>query len=271
MILGLLALVFLALWLWQGSGLFPKPDRTWQAMQDRGTWRVGLDPAFPPFETLDASGAPVGYDVDLARRMAAAWGMDAQIVAMGYDGLLDALRAGKIDSIVSALPLDPRLTEDVAYSPAYFDAGVFLVVRSDGPGPSVTGPADLPGRTVAVEWGGAGDAVGRRLQRQAADAVSAQQISAPPISLLPFETQEDALAALLAGDAETALIDGVTLRLAQGRGAPLRSVGPSLESNPYVIAAPINAQILSRQIAETLTQFEAEGVLDDLEKAWFSP
>ncbi len=63
-----------ALWLWRGSGLFPGPDRTWEAMQARGTWRVGMDPAFPPFESLDASGAPVGFDVELARQMAAGVG-----------------------------------------------------------------------------------------------------------------------------------------------------------------------------------------------------
>ncbi len=273
----LLVAVLLAafLWLWRGSGLFPGTDRTWQAMQDRGTWRVGMDPAFPPFEMLDASGTPVGYDVDLARRMAQSWGLEVEIVTTGFDGLLDALQAGKIDSIVSALPMDPRLTKDIAYSPAYFDAGVFLVVRTDGGSPPLTGPADLPGQTVAVEWGGAGDAVGRRLQRQLPPAPSSSESSpeASPgeIILLPFETQDDALAALLSGEADAALVDGVTLGLAQGSGDALQAVGTALDSNPYVIAAPIDAHILTQQIADTLARFQADGVLNQLKEEWFSP
>ncbi len=259
-------LLITILWLWRGSGLFPGPDRTWESMQARGTWRVGMDPAFPPFESLDASGAPVGFDVDLARQMAEAWGLQVEIVAMGYDGLLDALIAGKLDSIVSAFPLDPRMTEDVAFSAAYFDAGIFLTVKDPPAGSAITRPADLPGRTVAVEWGGAGDAVGRQLQRDLASTPT----PGPAITFLPFETQAEALTALLSGQADAALVDGVSLKIAQGQGAPLISVGPALESNPYVIAAPIAAHLLQEKIADTLTEFQAQGSLANLESEWFT-
>ena len=50
---------------------------------------------------LDEAGEPVGYDVDLARAIAAEWGMDVEIVALGFDSLLDAVAAGKVDSVVS--------------------------------------------------------------------------------------------------------------------------------------------------------------------------
>ncbi len=256
-----------ALWLWRGSGLFPGPDRTWEAMQARGTWRVGMDPSFPPFESLDASGAPVGFDVDLARQMAGAWGLQLEIVAMGYDGLLDALIAGKLDSIVSAFPQDPRMTEDVAFSAPYFDAGIFLAVKV---GSAITGPGDLPGRTVAVEWGGAGDAVGRQLQRHLISTPTAGSAPNPTITFLPFETQAEALAALLSGQADAALVDGISLKIAQGQGAPLISVGPALENNPYVIAAPITAHLLQEKIADTLAQFQVQGILADLESEWFA-
>ena len=259
-----------ALWLWRGSGLFPGPDRTWEAMQERGTWRVGMDPAFPPFESLDASGAPVGFDVDLARQMAAGWGLQLEIVAMGYDGLLDALIAGKIDSIVSAFPLDARMTADVAFSAPYFDAGIFLAVNNPPTGSAITGPADLPGHVVAVEWGGAGDAVGRQLQRHLISTPAAAPGPNATITFLPFETQAEALAALLSGQADAALVDGVSLKIAQGQGAPLISVGSALESNPYVIAAPITARLLQEKIAETLLQLQAQGVLADLESNWFA-
>ena len=259
-----------ALWLWRGSGLFPGPDRTWEAMQARGTWRVGMDPAFPPFESLDASGAPVGFDVALARQMAGAWGLQVEIVAMGYDGLLDALIAGKLDSIVSAFPLDPRMTEDVAFSAPYFDAGIFLAVKEPPTGLAIAGPADLPSRTVAVEWGGAGDAVGRQLQRHLISTPTAASDPTAPITFLPFETQAEALAALLAGQADAALVDGVSLKIAQGQGAPLISVGPALESNPYVIAAPIAAHLLQEKIADTLSHLQAQGALTHLESEWFT-
>ncbi len=109
--------------------LFVRQDSTWADMHARGAWRVGLDPSFPPFEDLDENGAPVGFDVDLAHALAAQWGLEAEIVPIGFDSLVDALRAGRIDSVVSALPYDPRATRDVTFSPPYFEAGVMLAVR----------------------------------------------------------------------------------------------------------------------------------------------
>ncbi|MEZ4580525.1 MAG: transporter substrate-binding domain-containing protein [Caldilineaceae bacterium] len=128
-------------------------------------------PELPPFETLADDGAIVGYDVDLARAMAAQWDMEVELVAIGFDSLIDALIAGKVDSVISALPLDPRLTKDIAYSAPYFEAGLRLAVPQAS-ALAATDPAALEpdafdpgtlldGRTVAVEWGSTGDMIGR--------------------------------------------------------------------------------------------------------------
>ncbi len=254
-LLALLGVGILAGLLVVGRDLLGSEDLTWQAMQRRGSWRVGMDPSFPPFEMLDEAGQPVGLDVDLARAMAQEWGLELEIVSLGFDGLVDALLARKIDSVVSALPYDPRLTQDIAYSPPYFEAGVRLVVPQ---GSSIQGAQDLAGRRVAVEWGSAGDAVGRRLGREE-----------PSIQLVLRPSPEEAVAALLAGDADALLIDGVTLRLAQARGAPIQAVGPPLESDPYVIAIPLDAPVLQERVRTTLEALRESGALARLETRWF--
>mgnify|MGYP000002901294 CR=1 FL=1 len=58
---------------------FLRRDATWQAIQQRGVWRVGLDPSFPPFEMLDAEGTPIGFDVALAQALAESWGVRVEI------------------------------------------------------------------------------------------------------------------------------------------------------------------------------------------------
>jgi ABC-type amino acid transport substrate-binding protein len=236
--------------------LLTRQDGTWAEMQARGTWRVGLDPSFPPFEQLDNAGAPVGYDVDLARAIAAEWNLEAEIITIGYDSLVDALRAGRIDSVVSALPYDERATRDVAFSEPYFDAGVRLAVRADSP---ITSTASLNGGQVAVEWGSMGDMVGRRIQREGV-----------ALELMPYETPTDAVAALLNDPAiDALLIDQVSLREAQGQGATVVAIGPALESNPYVIAMPLRAYDLHERMESTLAQFVATGTLAELEARWF--
>ncbi len=233
----------------------PPVDETWLKMQERGSWRVGMDPSFPPFETLDAEGAPIGYDVDLAREIAATWGLEAEIVAIGFDSLLDALLVDRVDAVISAFPYNARMTKDVHYSPPYFEAGVRLVVGADA---AYEGVGDLEGGTVAVEWGSRGDAIARRLQREGAG-----------FTRLPFESTEKAIEALVSGASSALLIDGVTLRLAQGEGKRIRAVGAVLDEDPYVIAVSIKAPVLQGALLQALATLEEEGQLGLLEERWF--
>jgi polar amino acid transport system substrate-binding protein len=264
--IALLVIAGLALFLWLQNPqstrlltrLFVRQDSNWADMQARKTWRVGLDPSFPPFEELDASGNATGYDVDLARAIAADWGLQAEIIPIGYDSLTDAMKAGRIDSVVSAFPYDERATRDVWFSAPYFESGVRLVVR---PGSPITSTAGLTNTTVAVEWGSMGDMVGRRIEREGIK-----------LTLKPFSTPDEAVAGLVNDPTLNALlIDQVSLRQAQGKGAAIIAVGPALESNPYVIAAPLRAFDLQERIAATLARFAGDGTLAKLEARWFGP
>lgn len=232
-------------------------DSTWRAMQSTGVWRVGMDPSFPPFEMLDSAGRPAGFDVALAEALAAALGVNVELIPIGFDSLLDALQTGKIDSIISALPFDERMTRDVAYSAPYFEAGIFLATR---PATGVQGTESLANRTVGVEWGSMGEMVGRRLQK-----------TMPTLQLQRFDTPTAAIDALVKTQTvEAILIDNVTLRIAQVQGAPLVAVGPVLESNPFVIAMPVAAYELQAAVEETLTQMRMNGELATLEERWFA-
>lgn len=231
-------------------------DSTWETMQVNGVWRVGMDASFPPFEWLDENGQPIGYDVELAEQMAAAWGLQLEIVPIGFDSLIDAVQTGRVDSVVSALPYDERLTRDIAYSPPYFDAGLALATR---PNSAIQAVDDLNGKRVAVELGSMGDMVGRRLQR--AD---------PAVERVTFPTPEEAVAALVSEQSVDALlIDHVTLRMEQVQGVPLVRVGPILESNPYVIAMPVRAHQLQDAVTETLSDLQESDFLAELEAKWF--
>jgi polar amino acid transport system substrate-binding protein len=240
----------------EAMGIFPVGDRTWQAVQARGVWRVGMDPSFPPFEVLNSAGNPIGFDVELAEEMAKSWGVKVEIVAVGFDSLLDAMHAGRFDSIVSAFPYDERLTRDVAFSSAYFEAGIYLVVRQ---GSAIQDVKNLAHRSIAVEWGSTGDMVGRRLQR-----------TEPTIHLAQYATPQEAVEALWhTRSVDALLVDNVTLRQAQGQGAPVIAVGPVLEGNPYVIVMPLSATVLHEKIEQTLRNLHNGGAVEQLTKTWF--
>jgi polar amino acid transport system substrate-binding protein len=263
--LGLLLGGLVAVWLLMPSGglSLVRRDGTWARMVDDAIFRVGMDPSFPPFESLDESGQPVGFDVDLAHAMAERWGMRLELTAMGYDSLVDAALATQVDAVISAMPYDERLTRDLSISAPYFEAGLRLAVPAESP---LAGVEDLAGSTVAVEWGSAGDMVARRLLREQTPTPGED---APLFAIAQYDIPDDAMGAAVSGAADAVLVDAVSLRLAQGRGLPLVAVGPVLEGNPYVILAPRRATTLASEINKALAALRDDGTLAALEERWF--
>lgn len=254
-------LILAASWLWFDGGdaasFFSRTDATWANIQERGTFRVGLDPSFPPFEQLNAAGAPEGFDVDLASAIAHAWNVKPEIVPMGFDSLVDALKAAQVDAVISAMPYDERLTRDVTYSSPYFESGIRLAVRESS---TITGVEGLAGKSVAVEWGSTGDMIARQLQRE-------QKID---LKIVPFESPDAALDGAASGTGvDAVLIDEVSLRIAQGKGVALKAPGPVLESSPYVIITPRKATTLAQSVESALRGLDQEGELSRLEDRWF--
>lgn len=250
---GIVALAVLAVVLWR-SVIQPR-DRFWEHIQRSGVWRVAMDPSFPPFESLDAAGRPVGFDVDLARAIAARWGVEAAFEGVGFDGLIDAVWASRVDSAVSALPYQPQFSKDVAFSRPYFEAGLVLVTAAGSH--SMQSVDDLAGQRIAVEWGSEGDLQARALRRQL-----------PTVEILPQETAQQALQVLADGQADAALVDRVSA-LQFPSIDRLRIAEQPVAGDPYVIVMPRKAPMVQQQVDEALRALQADGTLAELEQRWF--
>lgn len=250
----LIGLVVLIVVLWRTVG--QPEDRFWERIQATGQWRVGMDPSFPPFETLDAAGQPVGFDVDLANAIAARWGVPVSIQGIGFDGLIDAVWAAKVDAVISAMPLQPQFSKDVAFSQPYFEAGLMLVVPAEDLTTETVD--DLAGRRVAVEWGSEGDVQARALRRRF-----------PDLAILSLETAQAALQAVADGQADAALVDHVSALQFRASQGGIRISPQVVASDPYVIVLPRKAPILQQQVAEALEALKADGTLHDLAERWF--
>jgi polar amino acid transport system substrate-binding protein len=214
-------------------------DLVWQRLQQGGSLRVAMDPSFPPFDTLDAQGQVAGLDVDLARALGQWLHVPVRFIPIAFDGLADAVIAGKADVVISAFPLDERLTEDVRYSQPYFDAGLLIVVPAQS---TLSRPEALSRATVAVEWGGQGDAWAR-----------AQELP----HVLRTETAILALQAVQTGQADAALVDAVSAAL--WAGPDMKQLTPPLVSEPYVMVLPANAPKLAAAVDDFLREVMANG------------
>lgn len=140
-----LALFFLAAGLPVGRGTAAEKD----------TLVVGMELAYPPFEMTDTSGRPSGVSVDLAHELGKALGKKVVIENTAFDGLIPALKTGKIDLIISSMTATTERAKSIDFSDPYLSTGLCLLVKKGAP---VNGIKDLdqPGRTVAVKKGTTG-------------------------------------------------------------------------------------------------------------------
>lgn len=237
--------------LWQLPQAPKARDESWQRIWGRGVLQVGLDPSFPPFASLDGTGKLVGYDVELAREVGRQLGVGVAFVATNFDGLYGALRANRFDCIISALPYDPSLTQDVGYSRPYFDAGQVLVISVAQEG--IKDVKDLAGQEVGVEMGSEGHMEAMRLARRLKD-----------MALVPYPTPQEVIRAVREDRIQAAVIDSVSAYEFIAKWGGVRVLSPMLTREPYVIAVRFQDGALSRKINEALQAMEDEGYLRKL-------
>uniref|UniRef100_A0A831UFZ3 Transporter substrate-binding domain-containing protein n=1 Tax=Geobacter metallireducens TaxID=28232 RepID=A0A831UFZ3_GEOME len=131
----------------------------------RDTLVVGMELAYPPFEMTDTAGRPTGVSVDLAHELGKFLGKKIVIQNMAFDGLIPALKTGKIDLIISSMTANAERARSIDFSDPYLSTGLCLLVGKDSP---VKGIKDLdqPGRSVAVKKGTTGHAwAGKNLKK----------------------------------------------------------------------------------------------------------
>lgn len=76
---------------------------------------IGGDHNYPPYEYLDESGTPRGYNVDLSRAIARVMGMDVDIRLSSWGAMRKALADGDVDILMGMAHTDER-TEEVDFS-----------------------------------------------------------------------------------------------------------------------------------------------------------
>ncbi len=218
---------------------------SWSQIERRGQLRVGVDPSYPPFESL-VDDQLVGIDIELMRAIGEELGMPIAFDVIAYDGLYDALLTKRVDLLASALIIDQARTRDFRYSAPYFNAGQVLVTpaaseisRFD----AVT--ADMP---LAVEVGAAGHLY-----------ASEQH---PPLDIIPYPSADDALHAVTNGEAAAALTDSISARLFVADNAAVRIADDAVTVEPYALVTRSDDALLLTHIDNALEKLTQNGTLD---------
>ena len=116
----------------------------------RGKVHIGVNSGAPPFSAVDATGNPVGYDVDVAQLIAKYLGVPAEITPYTTGARIPALEAGKVDLVIATLSPTPERARVVMFTMPYSTFNLVVVAPKNSPIKSL---ADLAGRKVGVSRG----------------------------------------------------------------------------------------------------------------------
>ena len=105
---------------------------------------VGMECAYAPYNWTTSTATeytvPIannantyadGYDVQIAKLIAAELGVELEIKAIEWDGLIPALEAGEIDMIIAGMSPTEKRKLSIDFSDTYFDSNLVMVVKKD--------------------------------------------------------------------------------------------------------------------------------------------
>jgi len=202
-----------------------------------GTITFLSDTTYPPQESIDpATQQAVGFDIDVARALAAKLGLSATIVKTDSPQIIGALLAKKGDAVISALSITPDLQRQVAFV-AYFQAGQSILVRKGNPA-GITGLGDLCGKNVAVQV--------QSPEQNSLDEANGNECKSSHINVHVYPTDLQAVLTLKQGQVDAALDDSpVAAYFAKQTPDQLELAGSPLKTNPEGIAVdPKNGDLV---------------------------
>ena len=168
---------------------------------------MGADFAAAPNQFMDADGNKDGLNVDMCGEIASRLGLELEWTNLAFPGLVPGLQASRFDGLCTSIFINPKRKE-IMQMVAYVQWGEGLMVRDDdslavecapmiGDQASYEGCFDqLAGRTIAVA------AAGTTNQHLIAESERMQGAGKDAVDIRAFDTNADAIQALVSGQAD---------------------------------------------------------------------
>jgi lysine/arginine/ornithine transport system substrate-binding protein len=185
--------------------------------KDWSTVRFGVDASYPPFESKAPDGKLVGFDIDLGNEICKRMQTKCQWVENDFDGLIPALKARKVDGVLSSMTMTPQRAQQIDFSSKLFNTPTRLVEKK-GAGLQPT-TESLKGKRVGVEQG--------TIQETFAKTYWAPK----GVEVVSYQNQDRVYADLLSGRLDATLQDAVQADigfLKTPRGQGYAFAGPTL-------------------------------------------
>ncbi|MFH8622926.1 glutamate ABC transporter substrate-binding protein [Streptomyces vietnamensis] len=234
---------------------FALPDSaTWNRAKKRGRLVVGAKEDQPYMGEKDpATGRYSGFDIEIAKMMAASLGFDPARVdfrTIASANRETALQNGQIDYYVGTYTINDNRKKLVGFAGPYYQAGQSLLVRTDEN--DIHGPQDLDGKRVCSA---AGSTPYQRIEKDY-----------PKAELVAYDTYSACVDNLLTYQVDAVTTDD-TILMGYAAKVPdeLKVVGKPFSEEPYGIGVPHGDTALRFALDDAVAVHEKNG---DWKKAY---
>jgi arginine/ornithine transport system substrate-binding protein len=187
--------------------------------------RIGVEGAYPPFSYTTADGNLEGFDIDIARALGKAMGVEVKLVAQDWDGIIPALLARKYDAIVASMSITEERKKKVAFTNKYYNTPAKFVCKK--------GTMEEFTREQVAE-ATAGKKIG--VQRATIHDNFISDNGGKGAEIKRYATQDEAYMDLAAGRVDMLLADSVAIDggfLQKPEGQDYQFIGPDLTEKKY--------------------------------------
>ncbi len=203
--------------------------------------RIGTEGAYPPWNSKDASGKLIGFEVELAWTLCRYIGQQCEIVEQDWDGMIPALIMRKFDAIMAGMSITAERQKAISFSQGYADEVASLAVMkgSDLEGINTSEGINLTKKTGAVKKdlktltsALAGKTVCTQTATIHQNFLESGDVG--KIKVRTYKTQDEVNLDLASGRCDVALAAAVAFTdYAEKSGKPVVLVGPTFSGGAF--------------------------------------
>ncbi|WP_321491414.1 transporter substrate-binding domain-containing protein [uncultured Desulfobacter sp.] len=156
-----------------------------ETIQKRKVMKVGMS-TFVPWAMKDKQGRLIGYEIDVAKKLASDMGVEVEFIPTAWSGIIPALLTGKFDVIIGGMGITPQRNLKVNFTRPYEFSGMSMVAHK----------VKAQGFSTLEDFNKADVAIAVRMGTTAEQAA---RIYMPKASLKLFENESQALQELNLG------------------------------------------------------------------------
>ena len=133
-----------------------------EKIQKNKVIRVGMS-TFVPWAMKDKQGKLIGFEIDVARKLAQDMGVAVEFVPTAWSGIIPALMTGKFDVIIGGMGITPERNLKVNFTMPYDYSGMSMVAhQKKADGFSTLADFNKKGVDIAVRMGTTAEQAARK-------------------------------------------------------------------------------------------------------------